>query len=198
MRFILTILFVSINFCLLAQESKKYLKYKSKINWTEGYVKLNDSSMVEGLIREYTLNEVKRYSTVSFINKQGEKTVYYPVDLLEYRIRFSKKFFSNNHYFFERVSKGERVSLYKKKSANSWSVPGAPGMGSTTYSNSQEELFIKKVGEPEYKYVRKKNFDNEFSAYFSDCNTLKNKIQHEELTHKDIKKILNEYNYRCK
>lgn len=198
MKLIWSIFLVSVSFCLSAQESKKYLKYKSKINWTEGYVLLKDSSKIEGLIREYTLNEVKKYTSVSFMNIKGDKREYYPADALEYGVRFSKRYFSNNHYFFERITKGIKVSLYKKMSVNSWSAPGAPGMGSTSYSASQEDLFVKKIGEAEYKYVRKKNFNSEFSAYFEDCDNLKTKIQNKEFTHKDIKKIVSEYNYKCK
>jgi hypothetical protein len=60
---------------------KKYLKYKEKPAWHEGYIVLKDSTRIDGLVREYNMNTQKLYSQVSFVNKAGEKKQYYPLYL---------------------------------------------------------------------------------------------------------------------
>jgi hypothetical protein len=41
---------------------KKYLKYKEKPAWHEGYIVLKDSTRIDGLVREYNMNTQKLYS----------------------------------------------------------------------------------------------------------------------------------------
>lgn len=50
------------------QESKKYLKFKAKYNYTEGYILKMDSTKVEGVIKN-RLNGNSQYSSVIFVSK---------------------------------------------------------------------------------------------------------------------------------
>ena len=194
MRILFIILMVICFQDLAAQESKKYLKYKDKPEWREGYVVLKDSIKIEGLVKEYPLNIQKQHSSVLFVNRNGEKKNYYPNDLFEYGFGYTKKFFSNSSNFFQKVKTGKKVSLYKIETLERW---GTLGSSSPGFTSQGEYIYFKKNNQYEFKNIRKKNFVKEFSEYFSDCQLLKDKILREELTHKDYKAIMKEYNFNC-
>ena len=195
LTFILTLTIFIINLSY-GQESKKYLKFKRKDNYIEGYILNKDSIRVEGLIKDNLMNEAKKYSVVTFVKLDGTKKNYYPSEIKGFGCSLYK-LVSNNLSFYEVVNKGKKVSLYKKSYVTSWSAPGAPGMGSMTYSSSNENFYVKRDNEAIFKLVRKKNFVEEFSEYFKDCEEIMNKILSKEYTHKDIKRIVSKYNY-CK
>ena len=64
-----------------------------------------------------------------------------------------------------------------------------------TYSNEHEYFFVKKTNETSTKLVKQKNFKEEFSKYFSDCEEVVEKIRREEYSYTDIRQIITKYNY---
>lgn len=191
----LALLILSVNLAH-SQESKKYLKLKQDYNYREGYILDKDSMKVNGLIKAHMMNEAKKYSIVTFVQTDGTKKKYYPSGIKGFGYSIYE-FVSDNSSFYEVVSKGRKVSLYKNLSVSSWSSPGAPGMAPVTYSSTIEDLYVKRDNETTFKLVRKKNFAVEFSEYFKDCEEIVNKIIAKEYTHKDIERIVSKYNH-CK
>jgi hypothetical protein len=95
--------------------------------------------------------------------------------------------------FYEIVLLGKKVSLYKVASQSTWS--SSAGMSNMTYSNEHEYFFVKKTNETSTKLVKQKNFKEEFSKYFSDCEEVVEKIRREEYSYTDIRQIITKYNY---
>lgn len=178
------------------QESSKYNKLKESVNYREGYILDSDSNKVNGLIKDHLLNDAKKYTAIVFVHLDGEKKKYYPSDIKGFGYSMYK-FASDNASFYEVVQSGKKVTLFKKLSVDSWSAPGAPGMPLKRSYTINEDFYVKRDNEKDFKLVRKKKFIEEFSEYFKDCEKIVSKIQSEEYTHKDIKQIVSEYNY-CK
>jgi hypothetical protein len=152
---------------------------------------------IDGLIREYTMNDQKLYSQVSFISKAGEKKQYYPLYLFEYGFRFNRRFISDSKVFYEEEKCGPKVCLYRTESLTHHTSPGFGGSAPMGYSTENENYYFKKIDEFEFHWIRRKKFAELFSEYFSDCQSLKDKILREELAHKDYETVMNEYNYKC-
>ena len=179
-----------------AQESKRYLKLKQNTSYWEGYVLNRDSVKITGLVKDNLLNDTKKYSVVTFVQKDGTKLKLYPNTIKGYGYS-NHSFISNGSSFLENVQHGRRLSLYKNATVTSWSAGGAPGMAPMTHTNVKENFYVKRSNESVFKEVRKKNFKQDFSNYFKDCEEVSNKILNEEYNHKDISEIVRKYNY-CK
>jgi hypothetical protein len=182
----------------LSQDSKSYLKNLEKSNFHSGYIINKDSVKIEGLIKEFSnLNEGRKYLEVVFITKEGEKINYSPKMIKGYASG-GYTFVSFNDSFYERVSNGPKVQLYKKLVSNTYSAPAAPGsFGSQSYKTKNEVFFVKRINDSELIEVKKRKFNEVFAEFFKDCDSLEKKIQNKEYTQKDIKKIVREYNW-CK
>lgn len=188
--------FVFVSFSSFSQqkESKRYLRFKKKYNYREGYVINNDSSIIEGLLKIGSSSDSRVYSSLTFVSKAGDKSKYMPSDLKGFGYSFYE-YISDHNKIYKIEQKGRKVSLYVSVSTSSWTSPGAPGMGPATYSTSSEDFYVKKPDDDEFKLVRKKKFAKQFSDYFSDCEEVKEDILKEKLTHKDIEKIVRKYNF---
>lgn len=179
---------------VFGQESKNYLRLKRKHHFTEGYILDQDSMKVKGLVRKHMIDESKKHSVVTFVHLDGVKKNYYPNGIKGYGYSVFK-FESDNSLFYELVRKGRKASLYTVLSVSYWSVPGGPGMATMTSASSSEDLYVKRYNDTKFKLVRKKNFIAEFSKYFEDCEKVVKKILAKEYTHKDIRRVISEYNF---
>jgi hypothetical protein len=191
--FVLMLFALFSGFCLQAQESARYLKFKNKYNYSRGYIIAIDSSKVEGLVKSRFGSGSARYSSVIFMSKEGKKSRYYPHEIWEYGDRVNS-YASDGGSFYERVQSGPKVELYKRLSTNSWSSPGGPGMPSNHYSTESEDFYVRKMNERRFRLVKKRRFEETFAEYFGDCDAVKNSILKKEFTHKDIRKIVLHYN----
>jgi glycyl-tRNA synthetase alpha subunit len=72
--------------------------------------------------------------------------------------------------------------------------PGFGGSAPSGFSTENEYFYFKKVDEFEFHWIRRIKFAELFSEYFSDCQSQKEKILKEELTHKDYEEIMKAYN----
>lgn len=194
MKLILTVLLISIGTSAHCQESETYLKFKQNFRYREGYILNMDSVKVEGLIKDNLAEDDKKYSVVNFVDKSGKKRKYKPDNIKGYGYSIHN-FVSDKFAFYEIVVIGRKASLYKIISKTTWSNPTGVGMSSMTYSNENESFFVKKINEPSMKLVRKKNFKEEFSKYFGDCEEVVEKIRKEEFTYTQIRQIITKYNY---
>lgn len=174
------------------QESKKYLKFKAKYNYTEGYILKMDSTKLEGVIKN-RWNGNAQYSSVIFVSKDGKRGRYFPHEIWGYGSRVYS-FASDGGSFYKLIQSGKKVQLYQRVSTSSWSTPGAPGMGAMHYNTESEDYYVRKVNERRFKLVKKRKFEETFAEYFGDCERLRNKIVNKETTHKDIESIVRVYN----
>lgn len=174
------------------QESKRYLKFKAKYNYTNGYILKMDSSRVEGLVKERWSGN-NQYSSVIFVSKEGRKGRYYPHELWGYGNRIYS-YASDGGSFYKLIQSGKKVQLYQRVSTSSWSTPGAPGMGAMHYNTESEDYYVRKIGERRFKLVKKRKFDEDFAEYFDDCERVRNSILNKESSHKDIERIVRSYN----
>ncbi len=179
-----------------AQESKTYLKLKSNLKYSEGYVINSDSVKVKGLIKNNIMDETKLYSIVNFVGVDGSKKKYHPYEIKGYGFGI-ENFVSDNISFYKVIQSGKKAGLYFKMISVRNAGFGGPGMAPTAYYTADENFYVRKKGTNDFKYVRKRKFVEEFSEYFSNCEKVKLKIQSKELTHKDIESIVREYN-NCK
>lgn len=180
---------------LKAQESTEYLKIRDKLNYRDGFIIEKDSTKINGLIRDDLMNESSLYSGVEFVYKDGSKKRFKPADIKGFGTIFHN-YISDGESFYKIISTGDKVNLYFKLTQRASSSYGGDG-GTTYMTTSKENFYTCKTIETEIKLVRKKNFIEEFSNYFSDCEKLKVKIISKKVTHKDIKSIVDEYN-NCK
>ncbi|MDN4165582.1 hypothetical protein QWY31_08720 [Cytophagales bacterium LB-30] len=179
-----------------AQESKQYQKLKKDLDFRPAYIIKNDSVKIHGLIEDKGMDyDDFKYSFIVFAKEGGTEASYSPNDILGFGYS-GYKFVSDGKSFYQIVQKGSRVTLYKCNKVTNRSAPGAPGMGSMHYRSVEEQFFVKRPEENEFKQVRKRKFKLEFAAYFEDCDELVRKIQTGEYTHKDITEIVRKYN-RC-
>lgn len=191
---ILSVLILAIALCVQSQDNEKYQKYKSKYNYRRGYVITWDSVKIEGLIKDNMMSEAKKFSSVTFVNKDGLKLKYSPVDIREFKYS-AYRIISDSSSFYQIVRNGSKVSLYKNMSVNyMMGAPAGPGMPAMGYSSTSENFYVRKINETEFKPVKKSGFKTEFANYFRDCETVKTKIENKEYTHKDIREIVAAYN----
>ena len=190
---LLTILLFGLTSICRAQESAKYLKLKKTPEYRTGYVLTHDSVTIQGLIKRNFNNKASNYSIVKFVHTDGSKEKYYPSNILSFGYSY-RKFVSDKLSFYEIIHSGKNVTLYKNVSSSSWSTPGAPGMGSTTYYSTNENFYVKRDCERTFTKVRKKRFKEDFSAYFNDCESIRTQILEDQVTYKDIKTIVRNYN----
>jgi hypothetical protein len=175
------------------EESKKYLRLKQNLNYRDAYILNRDSVKIDGIIRD-NIFDTHKYSSINFVHKNGIKRKYFPNEIRGFGYSIYK-YESDNSSFYEIVEKGKKVTLYMRKSVSTYSVPAGPGMGNVAHSYSTDEYFLKRPGEKSLMMVKKKDFKKEFSSYFGDCDELTLKILSGELTYKDIKEIVQAYNY---
>lgn len=191
---IIAILILLFAFKGYGQESKRYLKFKNKHNYSRGYIISIDSSRIEGLVKDRHGNERLEQSSVVFVAESGKKSRYYPHEIQGYGNPVNH-FASDGGSFYKRVQSGRKVELYKLNSSNNWSAPAAgPGMPAMNYHTESETFYVRKVNERRFRMVKKRKFEEVFAEYFKDCEAVKSKILNKELTHKDIKRLVQEYN----
>lgn len=197
MKFTLTLtLFFLIVTSVNGQESKKYMKLKRKLQYQEGYIVSKDSIKVEGLIKDQIMNENKKFSKVTFVQKDGTKESYFPNEIRGFGYSMYR-YVSDSSSFYEILSKTKKIGIYRKLTSTFYTTPSPFGTFEAINSSTLENLYIKRDSESTFKLVRRRNFIEDFSEYFKDCPEIVEKITTKEYTHKDIKKIVSLYN-RCK
>jgi 2-polyprenyl-3-methyl-5-hydroxy-6-metoxy-1,4-benzoquinol methylase len=164
MRTIIIIPFLFLSMQASSQDFNSYLKKKEKNNFSTGYIINKDSVKIEGLIKDFsTLNEGRKYLEVVFITKEGEKFTYSPTMIKGYGVN-GFTFVSFNESFFERVSNGPKVQLYKKLESNVHFAPGAPGsFAPQSYKTKNEVFFVKRANEAKLIEVKKRKFKNDMN-----------------------------------
>jgi hypothetical protein len=177
------------------QDSKKYLKYQSNYNYSEGYIVDNNGLKINGLIKDN--NEASQYIKVVFVRKDGQKKTLRPSDVSEYGF-FRSKFVSDKKQFYEIVNEGTRISSYKVLTYSFVPIAGQNGISAGGSSNETKSYYLKKSNESKFQLVSKKKFKEDLTNYFSECELLKLKIQNGELADKDLEKIVYIYNWECK
>lgn len=190
MRLGLFLLTITFNISIFAQESEAYVKYKKNLNYWEGYVVDKKGEKIWGLVKQQ--NDDKLSYRVVFVAKDGKKKTFKPSQIQGYGF-LVHNYVSDQKHFLEIISEGKRVGVYK-------AIIVFRGMVSTgmAVANEVELYYFKKVGQSNFQSFERARFKKEISSYFSDCESLKNKILSEELTHKDFNKIAYHYNYDCK
>ncbi len=193
-RLITLLLLLVLAFSSHAQESAKYQKLKAKNKYKEGYVITNDSVKTEGLIKDF-YNAARQYAEVSFIKLDGSLVKYLPSELIEFGYE-DNKFAANLAAFYQVIKDGPKVSMFRSMTTSTnTSMSTMNGMPySSTYTSSSKDLYYRKTGEKDFKWIRKKDFAEVFSTYFEDCESLKSKIINGILGRGDIDTILEEYN----
>ncbi|HNP20278.1 MAG TPA: hypothetical protein PKL31_17690 [Fulvivirga sp.] len=188
------LLVLALSISSYAQESAKYQKLKAKNKYKEGYVITNDSVKTEGLIKDF-YNAARQYAEVSFVKLDGSLVKYLPSELIEFGYD-DNKFAANMASFYQVIVEGQKVSLYKSMTVSTaYSMYGPGGVnGSSNYTSTSTDLYFRKTGEKDFKWIRKKDFSEVFSTYFEDCNALKAKILDGVVGRLNIDVILEEYN----
>lgn len=190
----------------LAQDSARYKKLMSNVNYKSGHVIDRNGNKIEGLIKDKmdAYGRTNLSYSVTIVTQDGKQKTYGPRDLKEYRISY-KRYVSDSTVFLEAVKDGIRIGLYKVITSNTHHMPvsggslnGAPINSTVVTVDNLEEYYLKRVNEKHFTRVRKMGFMNVVSAYFSDCPELSRKIREKELTIKDLEKIVYTYNYLCK
>jgi hypothetical protein len=176
-----------------SQESDDYKKFKENVDYREAYIVDKSGNKVAGLIKNK--DDIQSTAMV-FIPIDGEKRAYYPQDIIEFGFT-NAKYVSVGELFLEVVKEGRKVSLCRTLAMNHRHQPGAAGGTGSVHAYQAEDYFVKKPNEQGYTQV-KRNFKKTFAEYFGDCEILKRKIEREELTSKDINKIVDRYNWECK
>jgi hypothetical protein len=113
----------------------------------------------------------------------------------EYGDRRNIKYISVRKVFYEEKKCGPRVCLYKTESLIHHYSPGFGGSAPSGFSTENAYFYFKKVDE--FDLIRRKEFAEQFSEYFSGCPSLKDRMQKGEVTHKDYSEIMRAYNW-CK
>lgn len=132
---------------------------------------------------------------IVFIPINGEKRTFFPNEISEFGT-LSDKYVSNEKLFFEVIKEGKKVSLYRTLV---WKFRSDPSnLNKVTERYEDEDFYIKRSSETEFKQVKGLNFKVKFGEYFADCVYLKAKIEMGEYTIKDIEKIVYSYNWECK
>jgi hypothetical protein len=174
-----------ISFSALAQESKKYLKYKDDPDYSQGYITDIQGKEIPGLIH------IRRGNfTIAMIQLNGEKKSYGPSELKSY-VASGTTYFSDGSSFFEFIRGGEKVWLFKKQIIVVGNQQFSPGF------SEGEVFYVKKVAETKFTSVSKFNFKKKFSEYFSDCEDLVSKIENDGFGYNNIEEIVYFYNFQC-
>lgn len=185
--YILTLLLLTNS--LSAQESEKYGKFRNNANYREGYILNKDSIKVTGLFKD---NLINYYSQVHFVYQDGTEKKLKPTDIRGFGTPLDF-YLSDGESFYKIETIGKKVNLFSKVTE----YQSVPVNGYGPSNSYKENFYVQKSFEKVFTLVEKKNFSKKFSNYFSDCETLQVKIASKQLTHKDIKAIVNSYN-KCK
>jgi hypothetical protein len=173
------------SFSGLAQESKKYLKYKDDPDYSQGYIIDIQGKETPGLIHMRRGN-----FTIAMVDLNGEKKSYDPSQLKSY-VTSGATYFSDGSSFFEFIQGGEKVWLFKKQVIAVGNQQISPGF------SEREVFYVKKVTETKFTAVTKFNFKNKFSEYFSDCKELASKIENNDFNYNNLEEIVYFYNSQC-
>ncbi|MEL7147169.1 MAG: hypothetical protein AAFO69_12420, partial [Bacteroidota bacterium] len=187
-RAIILILFVLTAHSSFGQESKRYLKFKNKVDYREGYVITNDSIKINGLLKDNLVNDFKSYSTINFIHQDGTKERFGPGGLIEFGYALTR-FVSDHKTIYRLIKEGKKVSLYK----NLYVSTDETQFEGTT-STVVTDFYVKKYDEKTFNLVDQWGFAKKFSYYFADCEDLSGKIASKEYKHDDIFEIVFLYN----
>ncbi|MEM7513161.1 MAG: hypothetical protein AAF388_19690 [Bacteroidota bacterium] len=174
---------------LLSQSEYKLL------NYYPGTITLSDSTKLVGKIKE--LNGVKPFKKVIFISSDGIEKKYKPSMILRYSTQI-KTYVSVQGKFMEVIHKGSRVSLLLH-GKNKWYSTNfiGPGIPIIPFPTKKTTYYLQREDPRFAKEVKKSMFKVVFSNYFKDCPELATLISEGEYKHKDIRKIVWEYN-ACK
>jgi hypothetical protein len=190
----------------LAQDSLRYKKLMSNVDYRPGHIVDRNGNKIQGLI--YDKQDPDEGTSLSYfvtiVTPDGKQVRYTPKDLKEYSISY-QRYVSDSTVFLQAVKDGVRIGLFKVITprttympAGTGSLNGAPIVGSVKHVSISETYYLKRVNEKRFTRVRKGTFMDVISAYFSDCPDLSKKIKTRELTIKDLEKIVYTYNYFCK
>ncbi|MGL1887345.1 MAG: hypothetical protein OCD76_12600 [Reichenbachiella sp.] len=181
-----------------SQESAAYLKMKSKSKYNEGFLVKQDSSLIEGLIKNSVWNSAGQYAFLSFVHKDGTKEQFFPSELKGFSYE-GLRFIANESSFYQEVKVGKRIGLYRSVlilpagggSAISTSATGS--VMSTNQTSYDAGLYLRKTDEKVFKWVRERHFQLLFSKYFEDCPSLYEKVMNGEIMYRDIDQMMELY-----
>lgn len=174
-----------ISFPSIGQTSKKYEKFASNINYTKGQVVTVKGETIDGVIKVFL--DLRVYSKVVMVTKDGKKHVYYPSSLKEYQVG-SYRFISDGYFYFKEVFEGSNVGLYERQSVN----------GSQYGSFVSGDYFYKHLPDGELLRARRIYFQKDFKEFFLNCPDIQAKIESKEFKYKNIVEMFRYYQHSCK
>lgn len=203
---------------LILSISLLFMSYSQEDGWHKGRIKLKSGAKREGLVK------VSKYGSANkaiikfkqYKKAQEEQFTHVLVDTLylidsknneETKFKFVE-LFKDKIYLMKIVSEGKATIYGRQKQVTLWAM-GTPGYGPpiTTFLvpfsvGKYNEFFAIRDGEEFPSAIitvdLKKGFKKKASEYFKDCPSLVEKIMKKEFKKKDIEKVGEYYNSKCK
>lgn len=198
-----TLCSIIISFCVHAQdESEAFKKAIMDEGYRFGYIILNDSTKLNGLIKPVNVkfklgNPIK--SDLKIVTRDGTQQVLKAFELLSYKTDIHGMV-SDGSIFCEIILQGKRVGLYKFQTHGYTPVMGGFGGETQFYisnAGTTGEFYFRK-SEGKFMIVKKGGeFRKTFSSFFEDCPDLKDRILKKDLNHNDLEWIFAIYE-NCK
>lgn len=183
-----------------SEKSAKYKKYERSIKYTRGHIISRSGDKVKGLIKMKS-GEARQFSSVKFMHYSGDIISYYPSQVKGFGY-YSKNFESIDDSFYEVIRSGKKVDLLRNVSLKIGPglMLGIAGAGAGSFSPSMnisenETMYLRNNQSNELTKVRKINFKALCLEYFSECQSVVDKIDSREYKFRDLDKIVKTFNY---
>lgn len=185
-------------FVSFAQTSENYQKHLSKPRFSVGYVEMQNGERIEGVLTSPRGLDDK----IVLVKKDGSELSIYSRELAAYKLGSSRYVGNGKGVFYQEEIRGDKISLYTKGSLGTTMTP-TPSGGMMMGGYSTTSYYVRKEGE-DFMFVRSTNlfgapgFKAKFTAYFSNCPYVAEKIAKKEWKARDIDIIVRAYNDKCK